>query len=159
MAIFMKAGDLKGSVDTEQYRAWILIDSFNFGAEAPVDPATASGANRQGTHASVTEINLTKQLDPTSVYLWMLTLTSKHLKQVDLAMTRADHDNSEYLHIRLWDVRITKWQMGANSHDRPSETLSVNFTKVELKETEQSVTGANATVFAATFDLAKQKLA
>ena len=58
MAIFMKFGDKKGDVDTTQYKTWIMCHSFQIGSGRGISPATASGGNRQGSHASVSEVPL-----------------------------------------------------------------------------------------------------
>ena len=67
MAIFMKFGDKKGDVDTPQYKEWIMCHSFQFGSGRGISSSTASGQNRQGSHASVSEITVTKLLDPASL--------------------------------------------------------------------------------------------
>jgi len=75
---------------------------------------------------------------------------------VDFSFTRADQDNSEYLHVTLWDTGVSGWSMSSGG-DRPSESVSLNFAKIELKEITQSVDGSAATNNAVTYDLALQK--
>jgi type VI secretion system secreted protein Hcp len=41
--------------------------------------------------------------------------------------------------------------------DRPSESVSLNFAKIELKDITQGVDGAAASNLAVTYDLATQK--
>src|SRR6185312_2919051 len=101
MAIFMKFGDKKGDVDTAQYKGWIAIHSFQFGSGRGIPSSTGSAQNRQGSHASVSEITVTKLLDQASLHLWRDSLDGPLKTTVDFSFTRADQDNSEYLHIKL----------------------------------------------------------
>lgn len=156
MAVFMKFGDKKGDVDTAQYKGWIMCHSFQFGSGRGINSATASGGNRQGSHASVSEVTISKSLDPASLPLWRDSLDGKLATQVDFSFTRADQDNSEYLHVTLWDTGVSGWSMSSGG-DRPSESVSLNFAKIELKDITQSVDGSAASNSSVTYDLAKQK--
>jgi type VI secretion system secreted protein Hcp len=156
MAVFMKFGDKKGDVDTKEYKGWIMCESFQFGSGRGIGSAAASGSNRQGSHASVSEITVSKHLDPSSLPLWRNALDGDLKTKVEFAFTRADQDNSEYLHVTLWDTGVSGWSMSSGG-DRPSESVSLNFAKIELKDITQSVEGGAASNLAVTYDLTTQK--
>src|SRR4051794_13399752 len=156
MAIFMKFGDKKGDVDTPQYKEWIMCHSFQFGSGRGISSSTASGQNRQGSHASVSEITVTKLLDPASLHLWRDSLDGKLNTKVEFAFTRADQDNSEYLHVTLTDTGVSGFSISSGG-DRPSESISLNFAKIEFKDIKVGEDGVAATPFAVNYDLAKQK--
>jgi type VI secretion system secreted protein Hcp len=156
MAIFCKFGDKKGDVDTTQFKGWIMCHSFQFGSGRGISSAAASGSNRQGSHASVSEVTISKNLDPSSLPMWRNSLDGDLKTQVEFAFTRADQDNSEYLHVTLWDTGVSGWSMSSGG-DRPSESVSLNFAKIELKDITQSVDGSAATNVAVTYNLATQK--
>jgi len=155
MAIFMKFGTKKGDVDTTQYKEWIMCHSFQFGSGRGIGSATASGGNRQGSHASVSEVTITKSLDPASLHLWRDSLDGKLNTTVDFAFTRADKDNSEYLHVTLTDTGVSGFSLTSGG-DRPSESISMNFAKIEFKDIKVGVDGVAATPFAVNYDLTKQ---
>jgi type VI secretion system secreted protein Hcp len=156
MAVFMKFGDKKGDVDTDQYKGWIMCHSFQFGSGRGISSAAASGANRQGSHASVSEITISKSADPSSLHLWRNSLDGDLKTQVEFAFTRADQDNSEYLHYTLWDTGVSGWSTSSGG-DRPSESISLNFAKIEIKDIVQGVDGAASSNLAVTYNLATQK--
>ena len=156
MAIFMKFGDKKGDVDTTQYKEWIVCHSFQFGSGRGIASATASGANRQGSHASVSEITVSKALDPASLHLWRDSLDGKLNTKVEFAFTRADEDNSEYLHVTTWDTGVSGFSISSGG-DRPSESVSLNFAKIEIKDIKVAEDGVASTPFTVVYDLAKQK--
>src|ERR1700676_3425730 len=103
MDIFMKFGAKTGDVDTKQYKNWIAVSSFQFGSGRGITSATGSGQNRQCSHSSVSEVTISKQLDPASLHLWRDSLDGKLNTVVEFSFTRADQDNSEYLHVTLTD--------------------------------------------------------
>jgi type VI secretion system secreted protein Hcp len=156
MAIFMKFGDKTGDVDTTQYKGWIMCDSFQVGSGRGISSAAASGSNRQGSHASVSEVTVSKHLDPASLPMWRNSLDGDLKTTVDFSFTRADQENSEYLHVTLWDTGVSGWSMSSGG-DRPSESVSLNFAKIELKSITQGVEGGAASNLAVTYDLATQK--
>jgi type VI secretion system secreted protein Hcp len=155
MAVFMKFGDKTGDVDTTQYAGWIMCDSFQFGSGRGIGSAAASGGNRQGSHASVSEVTISKHNDPASLPMWRDSLDGKLATTVDFSFTRADQDNSEYLHITLWDTGVSGWSMSSGG-DRPNESVSLNFAKIEIKSIIQGVDGSAASSSNVTYDLAKQ---
>jgi len=155
MAIFMKFGDKKGDVDTTQYKQWILCHSFQFGSGRGISSATASGGNRQGSHASVSEVTISKILDPASLHLWRDSLDGKLNTTVDISFTVADQDNSEYLHVTLWDTGVSGWSVSSGG-DRPSESISLNFSKIQLKDTSKKADGTAGDNLAIVYDLGKQ---
>ncbi len=89
--------------------------------------------------------------------MWRNSLDGKLATTVDFSFTRADQDNSEYLHVTLWDTGVSGWSMSSGG-DRPSESVSLNFAKIELKDITQKRrrVGRRHNV-AVTYDLAKQK--
>jgi type VI secretion system secreted protein Hcp len=155
MAIFMKFGDKKGDVDTTQYKDWIMVHSFQFGSGRGIGSATASGGNRQGSHASVSEVTISKALDPASLHLWRDSLDGKLNTKVEFAFTRADQDNSEYLHCTLEDTGVSGFSISSGG-DRPSESISLNFAKVEFKDIKVDKDGAAASNLVVKYNLATQ---
>ena len=155
MAIFMKFGDKKGDVDTTQYKEWIMCHSFQFGSGRGIQTSTGSGANRQGSHASVSEVTVTKNLDPASLHLWRDSLDGKLNTKVEFSFTRADQDNSEYLHVTLFDTGVSGFSISSGG-DRPSESISLNFAKIEFKDIKVAEDGVSATPLAVNYNLATQ---
>jgi type VI secretion system secreted protein Hcp len=158
MAIYMKFGTTtKGDVDTTQYKEWIMCHSFQFGLGRAIHSASGSGGNRQGSHASVSEVTITKALDPASLDLFSDALTGPLKTQVDFAFTLADADNKEFLHVTLWDTGVSGWSTSSGG-ERPSESVSLNFAKIEYKPTFYAVDGVAATPKMKTYDLTKHTI-
>jgi type VI secretion system secreted protein Hcp len=74
---------------------------------------------------------------------------------VDFSFTVADQDNSEYLHVTLWDTGVSGFSMSSGG-DRPSESISLNFSKIQFKDTSKKADGSAGDNLAVVYDLSKQ---
>ncbi len=157
MAIYMKFGATKGDVSTTQYKDWIMVHSFQFGVGRGISSAAGSGANRQGSHASVSEVTIAKSLDPASLEMFSNALMGKLDTKVEFAFTIANDKNDEYLHITLTDTGISGYSLSSGG-DRPSESVSLNFAKIEYKEITLDDKGGAAKPQSKIYDLMTHKL-
>ena len=132
MAIYMQYAKITGDVSTKGYEDWIMLSSFQFGTGRSILSTTGSGANRQGSHASVSEITITKSLDPSSLGLWADSLAGKLDSKVVFSFTLADQDNKSFLDITLTDVGVSGYSTSSGG-DRPSESLSLNFATIQYQ--------------------------
>ncbi len=155
MAIFMKGDNWKGDVTTSQYLHWIACHSFEFGASNDFRATTAQGANRQGTHSEISEVTITKSLDPASLSIFRDTLTGKIHREIDFAFTRADKDNTAYLTIKLTAAGVSG-SLISSTGDRPTEKVTLNFVAIEIIETTQNTDGSSAAPYAFKWNQATQ---
>jgi len=67
MPIYMKFGaKIKGDVTSDGHKDWIKIDSFQWGIGRGISSSQGSSLNRTATGASVSEVTISKMLDPAS---------------------------------------------------------------------------------------------
>lgn len=157
MAIYMKFGATKGDVSTTEYKDWIMVHSFQFGVGRGIHSAAGSGANRQGSEASVSEVTISKSLDPSSLGLFSNALVGKLDTKVEFAFTIANEKNDKYLAITLTDTGVSGYSISSGG-DRPSESVSLNFAKIEYKNITLDDKGGAATPAAKIYDLMTHKL-
>ena len=70
--------------------------------------------------------------------------------------TRADADSSTYLHIHLWNTGVSNFQISSQG-ERPLESISLNYTKIEVANTTVAADGVASTPYRKTYDLMLQK--
>lgn len=153
MAIYMKFGKFVGNVETEGYKDWIRVNSFQWGSGRSVHTADGSGSNRQGSHASVSEITITKELDPSSLKLMRDSLDGKLNTTVEFKFTLADKSNTCYLAYTLSHTGVSAYSISSGG-ERPHESISLNFAKVEMKNSTFDSAG-KATPDLLSYDLTK----
>jgi type VI secretion system secreted protein Hcp len=69
---------------------------------------------------------------------------------------RTDKDQLEvFLSLKLDEVMISGYHMSSGGDGQPLESLTLNFTKIEVTETGTTQTGASGQPTTAGYDLAK----
>lgn len=158
MAVYMNYNSLaiKGDVTEEGHKNWIELNSFQWGVGRGISSPVGSSADRESSAPSVSEVTVTKAQDVASVGL----LTEAYQGDgvtVTIEFTRTNKDKQDvYLSFELTNTMISGYSTSSGG-DRPSESLSLNFTKVMFKSTQLDATGAEATGASITYDLSTAK--
>jgi type VI secretion system secreted protein Hcp len=125
----MLFGDVKGQVTEDKHKGWIELNSFQFGVGRAVSSG-AGGQTRESTAPSISEIVVTKVNDASSPKLYEDSLAGAFDTAVTIEMTQTTKKGTEtYLKIELTDCGISGYSISSGG-DAPSESLSLNFTKI-----------------------------
>lgn len=160
MAIYMKysSPDISGGVTTAGYTQQIELNSFQFGIGRGVGSPTGSSSNREASTPSVSEITVTKVLDEASGNLIKEAYSGAGKATAVISFVRTDANGGvTYLEYTLTNVMLSGYSI-ASGGDKPSESISLNFTKIETKIIPQKDDGTSGTAFPVTYDLAAQKM-
>lgn len=132
MAIYMKYGDIKGDVTQSDHKEWLDIGSFQFGVGRAIMTPVGSTANRESSTASVSEVTVTKQMDASGPKFFLEACIGAKGKEVKFDFVQTGDPGATYLTITLSDALVSGYSVSSGG-DRPSESISINFTKVEVK--------------------------
>lgn len=94
------------------------------------------GGGTQGTTGKVkiNDFTINKKVDKASPLLLKACATGKHFPTATISVRKAGKGQQEFLVIKLKDVVISSFETnGQGSDTTPTESLSLNFTKVEYK--------------------------
>jgi type VI secretion system secreted protein Hcp len=139
MALYMKFGSIKGDVETTAYKDWIDINSFQWGVGRGISSPVGSTADREASHPSVSEVTISKQMDIATNKLVEDALGGEMNNKVEIAyVTTGKNEVKEFLRYILTNTAISGYSVSSGG-DRPSESLSLNFTKIEIKYTSLNV--------------------
>jgi len=161
MAIYMKysSPDIKGGVTTTGFTGQTEILSFSYGISRAVGSAIGGGTNREKSVPDVTDITLMKMEDEASGMLMQEAYSGKGKATVILSFVRTDAGGGEsYLEYTLSNVMLTNWSTSGSSSDRPTESFSLNFTKIETKYITQNADAEGGDSFPVTYDLTTQTM-
>ena len=131
MALFMQFGALKGEVTQETHKDWIEINSLQWGVGRGIGSGVGGGSLRESSAPSVSEITVTKVMDVSSPLLLKEALGGKAV-QVKIEITQTD-DSGKHVSFQkyvLTNTLISGYSISSGG-DRPSESLSLNFTKFD----------------------------
>jgi type VI secretion system secreted protein Hcp len=156
VAIYMKFGDVKGQVTTEGFKEWIELYSFQYGVGRGVSSG-AGGARREGSNPSISEITVTKAYDKASPKLYEDALAGAFNTKVEIKMTSTTKDKVDtYLAYELTNCGISGYSASSGG-DVPSESLSLNFSKIMVTPSPLDDKGVPQKGDIVTYDLLTMK--
>ena len=79
---------------------------------------------------------MSKAYSPSSVKLMQACATGKHFPKATLTVRKAGGGQQEYMTYELENVLVSGYSISSGG-DRPMESLSLNFTKIEYKIDDQ----------------------
>jgi len=158
MPIYMKYGTIDGEVTTSPYAKWIELNSFQWGVGRAISMPMGGGVSkRESSDPSISEVSITKDMDSTSPKVLSESLIGKMDTEVKIAITRTKSggETEEFASYILTNSAVSGYSVSSGG-DRPSESLSINFTKVQFKYTSFDVKGtAKPDIF--TYDIETRK--
>ena len=160
MAIYMKYGAVNGDVTTQGFKNYIELTNVNWGVGRGISSPLGSDVDREASNPSLSEVTITKVYDVASSDLLKESLSGDGKAEVKIAFTRtkAGGTGSEtYLQVTLSDVMISGYSLSSGG-DRPAESLSLNFTKMEFANTPMTATGTPGTPVKVSYDLGQMKM-
>ena len=159
MAIYMKFGSVNGDVVTDGYAKWIELGSLQFGAGRAISSPMGSAARREASAPSLSEVTVTKEFDMTSNPMFEASTQGTKGTKAEIAVTRSGTGTNsgkqvELLRLTLEESLISGYSMSSGG-DRPSESISLNYTKIQMKYTPMKEDGTTGDPVTSTFDLEK----
>jgi type VI secretion system secreted protein Hcp len=162
MPVFMQYGSIQGDSKSSNHANWIELDSISWGVSRGIGSATASEADREGTTPSVGEIVVTKKTDVASNDLLRAALAggpagAGTTVQIDFTTSSTSGDDTVYMSFSLTNTLISGYSVSSGG-DTPHESLTLNFTVVQITYTPTGASNAAGANNVVNYDLAAQKL-
>ena len=154
---FIKIGDIKGESVDDKHAEWIDVQSFQWGVERKIS-LVAGTPDREASTPSVSEITITKNLDSASPALFLNAVGgTPAIPTVTLAL-QDQTTRTVFYRFTLSDVMISSQSgNGAAGDSKPSESISLNFTKIKIEYFARDPKGGLTAIPAVTYDLATAK--
>lgn len=136
---FLKLDGIDGEVSAQGYEKWIEVMSFSWGANNAAGGSASSGAG--AGKVSFQDLHFTSSQSKASPLLFLKCCNGEHIPTGVLALRKAGGDanggGSVFLQIKLLDVLVSSFaDAGAEGgDDRPTEEISLNFSKIDVQYT------------------------
>lgn len=159
MPIYMEydSGKIKGDVTEDGHKDWIELNSFSWGVGRGISSPTGGSADRESSAPSVSEITVSKAQDKATGKLITEALQGEGVT-VKIDFTRTDKGKLvTYLTYTLENTMISGYSTSSGG-DRPSESLSLNFTKVEISPQTMDKDNKLSTADRVTYDIGLAKV-
>jgi type VI secretion system secreted protein Hcp len=146
---------IKGESPIDGYEDWIQVHSWSWGA-------TQSGTTHEGSgggsgKVSVQNMTFTKFVDASTHDLIKHVMSGEHIPNAELVVMKAGGNPLMYFNIKMTDLLIAAYQTQGSMDglERVSETISLNFAKVEVTYTRQEMDGTAGPSSSAGWDIRK----
>ncbi|WP_282609170.1 type VI secretion system tube protein Hcp [Pelagibius sp. Alg239-R121] len=134
MAIYVKYEGIDGDATHQDHKKWIQVESMQWGTGRAIMTTTGSTTGREASEPSVSEVTFAKVLDSSSAHLFTEATTGVVGKKCEIHLVSTGSPGELYLTYELTNSLVSGYSVSSGG-DRPSESVSVNFTKVEMKYT------------------------
>jgi type VI secretion system secreted protein Hcp len=139
--MFLKLGTIKGESGDAKHGGEIEVLSWSWGMSQSASMHSNQGGG--SGKVSVNDINITKYVDVASPTLMKMCAKGDHIEQGLLTVRKAGGTALEYLKINLTKVIISQVSTGGSGgEDRLTETINLNFQKVDFTYTPQNADGS-----------------
>lgn len=152
MAIYMKYGDVKGEATHDKHKDWIDIIQLNWGTGRDVVALTGSTHNRVSGRTHISQIQLVKAMDCASTKLFTEACSGNKGVEVTIDVTTHADSAMSYCTYTLSDALISSYNVSTGG-ERPTESLSISFTKLEFKFTPLGHDNKAGTPVTVSYDL------
>ena len=157
-AIFMKIEGIDGDATIDIpacNRKCIELGSLQWGEQRSISTG-GSGSPREASAPSLSEIVVTKTMDKSSVPIFVEALGGKG-KQIDIFLVQPGASKPQtYAQYRLQNALISGYSISSGG-DRPSESISFNYQKLETIVTPFDSEGIPGTPSSFCWDLTKSR--
>jgi type VI secretion system secreted protein Hcp len=134
MILLKFATQIKGTSTVSGHTDWITIDSLQMGVGRSIS-TSGGGKDRDTSNPSFSEITLAKATDIASADLFMQAVCGKSLGVAEIHFIQtggSDKKQQVFLTLQLEGAIISSYSASSGG-ERPSETFSINFTKISYK--------------------------
>ncbi len=156
MAIYLKYDGIDGEATHDKHKKWIDVGSLQFGVGRGISTPSGSTANREASEPSISEVVVTKMLDAASSKLFVESCTGAAGKKVEIHLVSTGSPGNTYVEYTLHNALISGYSLSSGG-DRPSESISINFTKIEYKHIPYDEANKAGTPVTVSYDLASTK--
>ncbi|MFO1052651.1 MAG: type VI secretion system tube protein Hcp [Planctomycetota bacterium] len=154
MAIYMQYPNIPGAVTEEGHKGWIEINSFQWGVGRGISTPVGRAENREASMPSVSEVTVTKAFDEkSSTKLLEAALTGEGVTVVIDFMKTEKGKAEMFAKYTLTNTMISGYSVSSGG-DRPSESLSLNFTAIEFTGAPHGQEGKGGAPERVKYDLA-----
>jgi type VI secretion system secreted protein Hcp len=153
--IFMKVDGMEGSATSAGFEKQIGLYSLNHG----MNLNCFAGGGTEGRTSGVcnhSDISITKVMDKNSVKFNELCCNATPIKNIMFTICRQEGDSLiSLITITIDEALVSSYNVSCGGGGNPTESLTLNYTKIKWEFTEQKSDGTKDGKVAATWNLQK----
>jgi len=159
--VYLQIDGIKGESQDDKHKDWIECTSVNWGLIQPRSATASTGGGHTAERVEVQEITLSKMADLSSPILMQTCAMGKTIPKAKFEFMRADSDGTpiKYFEIEIENVLIGAISPGIEAGSILGEHVSLKFSKVKWRYTQQKIGGGAGGSTVGGWDLAANKVA
>ena len=139
--MFIKIGDVKGESADSAHKDEIDVLAWSWGMSQ--SGSMHGGGGGGAGKVSVQDLSFTKYVDKSSPVLMMMCCNGEHIPEVILTVRKAGKKPLEYVTIKMKEAIVSSVSTGGTpGEERLTETVTLNFAKVEAAYQPQKADGS-----------------
>jgi type VI secretion system secreted protein Hcp len=158
MPIYFQIDGIQGDATHETHVSWMDIQSMHWNVARNVNTLAGASTNREASEPAISEVTLTKVSDSSTTKLFQEACTGRAGKTATIHMVTTGNPGDVYIEYKLYNTLIASYTVGS-SGDRPSESITLNFTKMDVKYTPFDANNTAKSPMIASYDLSTAKAA
>jgi type VI secretion system secreted protein Hcp len=137
---FLKIDGIPGESADAKHKGEIEVLSWSWGEthESAASPGGGAGAGK----VAMTDLHVSANLSKASPQLLLACAAGTHIKGAVLTGRKAGKAQAEFLTFSLSDVLVSAYQTGGETAEAPLDSISLNFSKIEMTYREQTAKGS-----------------
>jgi type VI secretion system secreted protein Hcp len=154
---FLKIDGIPGESQDSKHKDEIDVVAWSWGETRPAPPGSAGGGGGAGK-VQIQDFTFTAQTSKASPNLMLACASGKHVKSAVLTARKAGGKQAEFLTISLSDILVSSYQAGGSEGEViPTESVSLNFSKIQLEYRPQKADGSLGAPVKAGWDVKKNQ--
>jgi len=156
--IFAKIGDIKGESQDDKHKDEIDVMSYSWGVSQAGTLAHGGGGGEG--KAQFNDFNFTTNVSKASPALFLACASGTHIKEATITVRTAGENKAQgdYLILKMTDVLVSSYNAaGSSQGDRPTESISMAYAKVEFTYKPQNADGSLGAGITTGWDLKANK--
>jgi type VI secretion system secreted protein Hcp len=158
MPIYFQIDGIQGDATHETHKNWMDIASIHWNVSRNVNTLAGAAANREASEPAISEVTLTKISDSSTTKLFQEACTGRAGKQATIDMVTTGNPGEVYIQYILHNALVASYTV-SSSGDRPTEQITLNFTKMDVKYTPFDENNNAKSPMIASYDLSTAKAA
>lgn len=153
--MFLELDGIKGESTDSKHKDKIDILSYTFGVHQT--GASSGGGGSGAGKASFDDLHISKFADLASPNLMLACATGQHIKKAIIYVRKAGGQQEDYYTITLEELIVSSMQNTGTGSDAPTESLTMNFSKITFEYKPQKSDGSLGGVSKAGYDIKANK--
>jgi type VI secretion system secreted protein Hcp len=147
---FLQLTGIKGGCKEDKHKDWIAVESFSWSGSNMGSSHEGGGGGTGRVQCGDFSFSCTADTDMTGLIKALTRGT--HLDGTFEAIKQGDGGGWTYLKIQLKEAVVSAYSVNALANGLPNESITLNYSKIEIEFTEQNSTGGKGSATNAGWD-------